>query len=45
MIRLEVGLEIRHRGVMSLRAIEDKTAVVAVDGIAVFQEIPFVSRP
>ena len=30
MIRLEVGLEIRHRGVMSLCAIEDKTAVVVV---------------
>ena len=30
MIRLKIGLEIRHRGVMSLYAIEDKTAVVAV---------------
>ena len=28
MIRLEVGLEIRHREVMSLCAIEDKTTVV-----------------
>ena len=28
MIRLEVELEIRHRGVMNLCAIEDKTAVV-----------------
>ena len=30
MIRLEIGLEIRHRGVMSLCTIEDKTAVVVV---------------
>ena len=30
MIRLEIGLEIRHSGVMSLCAIEDKTAVVVV---------------
>ena len=30
MIRLEIGLEIRHRGVMSLCAIENKTAVVVV---------------
>ena len=31
MIRLKIGLEIRrHRGVMSLCAIEDKTAVVIV---------------
>ena len=30
MIRLEIGVEIRHRGVMSLCAIEDKTAVVVV---------------
>ena len=30
MIRLEIGLEIRYRGVMSLCAIEDKTAVVVV---------------
>ena len=30
MIRLEIGLEIRHRGVMSLCAIEDKTVVVVV---------------
>ena len=30
MIRLEIGLEIRHCGVMSLCAIEDKTAVVVV---------------
>ena len=30
MIRLEIGLKIRHRGVMSLCAIEDKTAVVVV---------------
>ena len=41
-IRLEIRLEIRHRGVMSLCTTEDKTAVVVV---AVFQEIPFVSRP
>ena len=30
MIRLEIGLEIRHRGVMSLCAIEDKAVVVVV---------------
>ena len=30
MIRLKIGLEIRHRGVISLRTIEDKTAVVVV---------------
>ena len=30
MIRLEIGLQIRHRGVMSLCGIEDKTAVVVV---------------
>ena len=30
MIRLEIGFEIRHRGAMSLWAIEDKTAVVVV---------------
>ena len=30
MIRPEIGLKIRHRGVMSLCAIEDKTAVVVV---------------
>ena len=30
MTRLEIGLEIRHRGVMSLCAIENKTAVVVV---------------
>ena len=30
MMRLKIGLEIRHRGVMSLCAIEDKTAVVIV---------------
>ena len=30
MIRLWIGLEIRHRGVMSLYATEDKTAVVVV---------------
>ena len=30
MIRLEIGLEIRHCGVMSLCAIEDKTVVVVV---------------
>ena len=29
MIRLETGLEIRHGGVMRLRAAEDKTAVLA----------------
>ena len=29
-IRLEIGIEIRHRGVMSLWTIEDKTAVVVV---------------
>ena len=28
MIRLEIGLQIRHRGVMSLYAIEDRSAVV-----------------
>ena len=30
MTRLEIGLDIRYRGVMSLCAIEDKTAVVVV---------------
>ena len=30
MIRLEIGLEIRHLGVMILCATEDKTAVVVV---------------
>ena len=30
MIRLEIGLEIRHGGVMKVCAIEDKTAVVVV---------------
>ena len=30
MIRLEVGLEIIHGGVMRVRAIRDKTAVVVV---------------
>ena len=30
MIRLEIGLEIRHRGVMSLCVIKDKTVVVVV---------------
>ena len=30
MIRLKIGLEIRHRGVLSLCAIEEKTAVVVV---------------
>ena len=30
MLKLEIGLKIRHRGVMSLCAIEDKTAVVVV---------------
>ena len=30
MIRLEIGLEIRHGGVMRVCAIEDKTAVVVV---------------
>ena len=30
MIRLEIGIEIRHRGVMSLCSTEDKTAVVVV---------------
>ena len=30
MIRLEIELEIRHRGVMSLCRIEDKSAVVVV---------------
>ena len=30
MIRLKIGLEIGHHGVMSLCAIEDKTAVVVV---------------
>ena len=38
MIRLEIGLEMRHGGVMRVCVTEDKTA-------AVFQEIPFVSRP
>ena len=42
MIRFEIGLEIRHRGVMSLCVIEAKTAVLVV---AVFPNIPFVSRP
>ena len=46
MIRLEIGLEIRHGGVISVCALEDKTAVVVVASrnIAMFQEIPFVSR-
>ena len=30
MIRLEVGLEIRHSGVMRVCAIEDKTVIVVV---------------
>ena len=30
MIRLEIELEIRHRGMMSLCAIEDKIAVLVV---------------
>ena len=30
MIRLEIGLEMRHGGVMRVCAIEDKTAVVVV---------------
>ena len=30
MIRLEISLEIRHHGVMSLRMIEDKAAVAVV---------------
>ena len=30
MIRLEIGLEIRHHGVMSLCAITDKPAIVVV---------------
>ena len=30
MIRLEIGLEIRHGGVMRVCTIEDKTAIVVV---------------
>ena len=45
MIRLEIGLKLRHGGVMRVCAIEDKTAVVVLHRIAVLQEISFVSRP
>ena len=45
MIRLEIGLEFRHGGVMRVCATEDKIAVVVVVSFAVFQKIPFVSRP
>ena len=44
MIRLEIGLEIRHRG-WSLCAIEDKLPLLLLHCIAAFQEISFVSRP
>ena len=37
-----IRLEIRHRGVMSLCAIEDQTAVVVV---ASYCSVSFVSRP
>ena len=40
MVRLEMGLEIRHRGVMSLYAIEDKTAVVIVASYRSFSRNP-----
>ena len=43
MIRLEIGLEIRHREVMSLCAIEDKTAVVVVQEILGFYSEPLCS--
>ena len=44
MIRLEIGNEIRHRGVMSLCAIEDLPLLLLLHHIAELQEIPFVSR-
>ena len=40
MIRLEIGLEIRHRGVMSLCAIEDKTAIVVVASYRIVSRNP-----
>ena len=43
MIRLEIGLEIRHIGVMSLCVTED-LPLLLLHHIAVLQEIPFVSR-
>ena len=43
MIRLEIGLEIRHGGIMC--AIEDKTAVAVVASYRSVSEIPFVLRP
>ena len=43
MIRLEIGLEIRHRGVMSLCAIEDKSAVVVVVGFISFVNMAAVN--
>ena len=45
MIRLTIGLEIRHDEVMRVCATEDKLSLLLLHRIAVFQEIPFVSRP
>ena len=44
MIRLEIGLEIRHFGLMSLCVIED-LPLLLLHHNAVLQEIWFVSRP
>ena len=45
MIRLETGLKLRHGGVLRVCAIRIKLPLLLLHRIAVFQEIPFVSRP
>ena len=42
MIGVEIGLEIRHRGVISLCEIEDKTAVVVV---ASYRSVSWAAEP